>query len=178
MQITKKIARLLVIVGLTLGFATCANAQITWHLADVTFSNGNVASGSFTTDNGVTTYNSINVTVSGPDSAADFTAAAGVDSYLPSLIGMGNSDFSEFLALFLSPNSMTSTGGTVPITSGVDCPAMGGCGTLLTSGHDPVVTTTPEPATGALMLLGLGIGLVLNKRIARWGRRAAATNHA
>lgn len=178
MHTLNKLAKLLTMAALFLGFATCANAQLTWTLSDVVFDNGNTATGSFTTDAGVTTFNSINVSVTGPDSAADFTATIGVDSYLPSLVGLANSDFSEFLALFLVPNSMTSAGGTVPITSGFDCPAMGGCGTLLTSGHDPVVTTTPEPATGALMLLGLGIGLVLNKRIARWGRRAAATNRA
>jgi hypothetical protein len=175
MHIFKKLAMLFTMAGIALGFATRASAQITWTLNDVTFNNGNTATGSFTTNAGVTAFESINVSVTGPDSAADFTATIGVDSYLPNLIGLGDSGFSEFLALFLSPNSLTNAGGIVPILGGgFDCPNSGPCGTLITNSDTELIGTTPEPATGGLMLLGLG--LLMRKRIEQWGRKAAGTS--
>ena len=61
MHTLEKLAKLLTTAALFLGFATCAHAQLTWTLSDVVFDNGNTATGSFTTDVGVTTFNSINV---------------------------------------------------------------------------------------------------------------------
>jgi hypothetical protein len=151
------LAKLLITVGLLLGFATCASAQVTWTLSDVTFDNGNVATGSFTTNATITGVDSFSIVISGPDTAADFTAAAFVTSGFPSKIGLGSAGFFQDVLLDLSGN-MTNAGGIIPIADGVDCPFAGTCGTLVTTGHSPeIIGVTPEPATAGLMLLGLGI---------------------
>jgi hypothetical protein len=89
-------------------------------------------------------------------------------AYLPGTLGIFDSPSLPYVDLYLAPNSLTGAGGTVPISSGFDCPASGHCGTLVTSGQDPLVTTTPEPATGALLLLGFGLMMTL-KRVAQVG---------
>ena len=153
----KILTKLLVIAGLLFGFATCASAQVTWTLSDVTFSNGNVAMGSFTTNAATDDVLSFSIAITGPDTAAAFTVAAMVDTQLPGKIGMGGPGFSQAALLTLF-SDMTDAGGTIPIISGLDCPSAGPCGTLVTAGHSPEITgVTPEPATAGLMLLGLGI---------------------
>ncbi len=183
MEILKKITRLLILAGLGLAFATCASAQVTWTLSDVTFSNGDAITGSFTTNASTNAITSFSITMTGPD---NFTIAQMVDSYLPGEIGMANSTFSQYIDLFPMSN-LTSAGGAIDLNDGdgshptdsLDC-ATPSCSTLVVSGgHDPdIIGTTPEPATGALMLLGLGLALVMSKPIARWGRRAVETNRA
>lgn len=152
------ITKLLTIAGLLLGFATCASAQVTWTLSDVTFSNGNVATGSFTTNAATDDVLSFSIDITGPDTAAAFTATAMLDTSLPGNIGLlgGPGNSKDVLLTLLS--DMTNAGGTIPIVDGVDCPPAAHCGTLVTTGHSPeIIGVTPEPATAGLMLLGLGI---------------------
>jgi hypothetical protein len=186
MQILKRITRLLAIAGLVLGFAACASAQVTWTLSDITFDNGNAATGYFVTDSTLTNVTSYSISVSGPATSQAFTASVFVATDLPTLVGFANSDFSEFVALYWA-SPLTNAGGVIPFVpggGGFDCGAIGGCGTLLMgSGSTPeligtigTIGTTPEPATGGLLLLGLG--LMMGKRIAKWRRRATETNQA
>jgi hypothetical protein len=151
------LTRLLATAGLFLGFATYTSAQVTWTLEDVTFSNGNVATGSFTTNAAINGVDSFSIVITGPDTAADFTAAAFVTTGFPNSIGLGSAGFFQDVLLDLS-GSMTNAGGIIPIADGVDCPNAGHCGTLVTLGHSPeIVGVTPEPATAGLMLLGLAL---------------------
>jgi hypothetical protein len=137
------------------GFATCASADITWTLSDVTFNNGDAVIGSFITNDAVTMVDSFSVTMTGP---ASFSITQMVDSYLAlGEIGMANSDFSKYVDLYAN---LTSAGGTVPITGGFVCP---GCGTLVVNADTEVIGVTPEP----LRLLLFGIGLVAIMGIAR-----------
>jgi hypothetical protein len=181
MHIFKKLAMLITVTGLALGFATCASAQVTWTLSDVYFDNGNTATGFFTTNSSLS-VTSFSLQVTGPDTAQDFTASTFVDSYLPNTVGFANSDFSEYVDLYLI-SSITNAGGVIPFGTsiygnGSDCGGSGGCGTLLIGdGYTPELNgTTPEPATVGLMLLGLG--LLLGTRIAKGVRRTTATNRA
>jgi len=82
--------RAMIVLGLLIGSSTCAMAgdfDITWALNDVHFSDGNVATGFFVTNSSVTSIVSYSIVVSGPDTAADFTANVMVDAYLPTTIG-------------------------------------------------------------------------------------------
>ena len=147
----KNTTKLLSVAGLAFAFATCASADITWTLNDVTFSDGNSAVGFFITDNAVDTIESFSIQVEGPDTGRDFTATTMSSAYLPSVIGA----FLEptyYTDLYLvSP--MTSAGGTIALKQGYDCP---GCG-VLASGTvtGAPLGTVPEPRFGALLVIGL-----------------------
>jgi hypothetical protein len=144
------------------GFATCASADITWTFSDVTFSDGDTLTGSFTTNNAVTAIDSFALSMTGPYA---FTIAQMPNSYLlnhPEEIGMANSGFSLYIDL---DAALTSAGGTVAITSGTDC-GVEPCGLLNIGGdYDPTVNgvLSPEP----LSLLLFGTGLVAIMGIAR-----------
>jgi hypothetical protein len=167
------LTRLLALAGLLLGFATYTSAQVTWTLEDVTFSNGNVATGTFTTNSAISAVESFSIVISGPDTAAAFTAAAFVTTGFPNSIGLGNAGFSEDALLNLAA-SMTNAGGIISIADGLDCPSAGHCGTLVTTGHSPeIVGVTPEPATAGLMLLGLG--LMVGTYVVRRRQHSSAT---
>jgi hypothetical protein len=170
----KILTKLLVIAaGLLFGFATCASAQVTWTLSDVTFSNGNVAMGSFTTNAATDDVLSFSIAITGPDTAAAFTAAVMLDTSLPGHIGLGGPGFSQDVLLTLL-SDMTNAGGTIPIVDGVDCPPAASCGTLVTTGHSPeIIGVTPEPATAGLMLLGLGI--MVSKYVVRRRQQSTET---
>ena len=166
MNAVRNAAKFLILAAFVLGFAASASAQVTWTFSDVSFTNGDAVTGSFTTDSGVTMVESFNVTITGPQA---FTVAGLVDSYLPGEIGIFNAGFSQYIDLYLSSN-MTGAGGTIPITSAFDCP---GCGTL--NGASPeIIGVTPEPSTAGLMLIG--VGLLMGTWFVRRGRRPIATN--
>ena len=155
----KAASKVLIVWVLVVGCSLCATAgTIVWTFNDVVFDNGNTVTGYFVTDSAVTQYLSFFIVVGGGDPNGAFTVAQMTATNLPSLIGAGNSDFSKFIALFLS-SPMTSAGGTVPMDLGFDCGPTGGCGTLLVGdGFDPTVFgLVPEPS--ALLILGSSLAL-------------------
>src|SRR5208283_3892678 len=166
MNAVRNAAKFLILATIVLGFATSASAQVTWTFSDVAFNNGDALTGSFTTDSGVTTVESFNITITGPQA---FTVAGLVDSYLPGEIGIFNTGFSSYIDLYLSSN-MTGAGGIIPITSAFDCP---GCGTL-NSADPEIIGVTPEPSTAGFMLVG--VGLLMGTWFLRRGRRPITTN--
>jgi hypothetical protein len=143
--------KLLAAALLFAGFATCASADTVWTLNDVTFSNGNQATGFFTTNPSVTAIDSFSITVTGPATGAAFTVTTMINSYLPGEIGMFSTP-TEFVDLYLS-SDLTSAGGFVSIASGYDCP---GCGTLIVNADTGVTgVATSEPSS--LLLFGSGL---------------------
>jgi hypothetical protein len=167
----RRIAQVLIVAGLALGFAAHASADTVWTLNDVTFTNGNSITGSFTTNTAQTAILGFSLSIAGPATAAQFTPTQMVDAYLPNTIGIANSDFSKYIDLYLA-SSLTSAGGTLGFTSGFDC---NGCGVLILNADIDVtgVTAIPEPATGGLMLLG--VGMMIKKRLARRREQTRAT---
>jgi hypothetical protein len=166
-ELMKMITKLLTIAGLAFAFATCASADITWTLNDVTFTDGNSATGFFTTDLGITTINSFSIVVGNANPLDSFTAAIMVNAYLPSEIGIANSDWSKYVDLYLS-SPLTSAGGKVNIASGFDCPT---CGVLIVHSDTGVTgvvgSTVPEPRFGAVLLIGLaGLGFLARRKFA------------
>jgi len=170
----KTILNALLALGLLLGSSINAMADITWTLSDVTFDNGNQAVGTFTTDDAITTFLSFSIDVTGPASAAAFTAAQMTDSYLPGEIGIANADFSQYVDLSLAA-PLTSAGGIVPIAGGFDCP---GCGTLLVNADTEVIgvtgdggiepTAAPEPSAVPFLAGGVILmGMVLRRKVVR-----------
>ena len=162
----RTVSKAMIILGLLIGSAFSAAADTMWTLSDIAFDNGNVATGWFLVNPSLNAYDGYSLTVTGPATAAAFTATIVVDAYLPSTIGFAGPGFAEFAVLYLS-TPLTNAGGIVPVSLGYDCPPSGGCGTLLlaNSGHNPeLIGVTPEP-TG-LLLLGTGLGPV-----AFWLRR-------
>ncbi len=166
----KTLTGAMVILGLLLGGCVCATAQeVTWTLDDIAFDNGNTATGSFVTDYSAPSYAptnyswsfvSFSIVVSGPDTAADFTATKMVDAYLPGTIGFADNGFAEYGVGYLTPLTLTTAGGVVPISSGFDCPNSGGCGTLLVPGdstHDPTLNGIPLSEPAPILLLGVGL---------------------
>ena len=150
-------AKLLPVLLLVCGFSARASAQVTWTLNDVTFTNGNTASGIFTTNSDVSGFLSFSLTVSGSDSAAAFTATQMDAAVLPNIVGFANSDFSEYVALFTA-SPLTNAGGTIALVNpsltlqSVDCP---GCGVLIINSDTELIGVTPEPPSGRLMLAGV-----------------------
>ena len=169
----KILSRTAIVIGLLIGSCVGATAQeIQWTLDDIDFSNGNTATGSFVTDyaapswapNGPEVWSivSFSIMVSGPDTASAFTATNMSSAYLPGEIGFANANWSEYVDLSLiSP--LTTSGGTISIISGYDCP---GCGTLLTNGDGPEVVgaLVPEASPRLLLVVGL-IALAIGMRL-------------
>ena len=150
----KIVVKLLAVALLLSGFATRASADITWTV-DALFTNGDTASGTFMTDDGVTTIipGSVDIVVSGPDAAGDFTATTMSSAYLPNEIGIFDSPGWQFVDLFpVSP--LTSAGPPILLASGYDCPGSGSCATL-------------APEGSSLLLFGSGLvvlGWICRKR--------------
>jgi len=154
--------RVMIILGLLISSAFSAMANQTWDVKwtfnDVSFDNGNTVTGWFFVNPSLNAYDAYSITVTGPASSQAFTASVVVDSYLPGLIGVANSDFSKYVALFLA-SPVTNAGGTIPMTLGFDCGPVGGCGALLlpADGHTPeIIGVTPEPSAMLLLFSGLG----------------------
>jgi len=155
-----KILRAAVVVAMLTAGTMCsvAGTVTTWTLNNIKFDNGNVLNGSFSTDLSVPDYITFNVTVTGPATAADFTAVTAVNSYLPGLLGFASPGFAQYVDLYLA-SPLTNAGGVVNIASGFDCPSAGRCGVLVTSLGPDVVS--PEPS--ALLLGAAGLGWIALK---------------
>jgi len=165
--------------------------NITWTISDTNFYRGSwsptgtvytevaTLSGSFSTDNAVTTVTDFShlVITAQPDySAFAFSIAGVVNDYLPGTIGIFSAGWSNYIDLYLT-TPLTSAGGSHSFTAGYDCP---GCAVLLpdsggVSGAGQIVsqntaTTTPEPGFYALLgvgLAGLGFAVKRTKATAR-----------
>jgi hypothetical protein len=91
------------------------------------------------------------------------------DTYLantPSEIGIANSDWSEYVDLYLA-SPLTSAGGKIDLTGGYDCP---GCGVLrLNSDFRPAVigaAVTPEPSSLPFLAAGaILVGMVARRKL-------------
>ena len=157
--------RALVIAALLMSSSVCVLANsIQWTFNQASFSDGNVVTGSFITNSAVTAYLSFSITVSNAGTPADaFTATQMTETYLPTVIGFANADFSRYIDL---DAILTSAGGLVPITAGFDSPN----GTFRVGGdfHPSVngVTLTPEPSAIVLVTAGLGLlGLARRRKL-------------
>ena len=142
MRFVKALSMLFVIAGLALGFATCASAQIVWTLNDVTFTNGNTATGYFVTNSAVNDVLSYSLQVTGPASNATFVATNFDSAALPGTVGYGNAGYVQYIDLVLASN-LTNAPGTIPIASGYDC---NGCGVLVVKSDTELIGTTPNQA--------------------------------
>jgi hypothetical protein len=160
-----------IVLGLLAASSTCAMADTIWNLNDIDFDNGNQATGYFITNDADTAIDGFSIQVTGPATEADFIATQMVNAYLPTEIGIADAGFVQYVDLYVA-SALTNAGGTIDITSGVDC---NGCGTLLVdSTHTPNVSGTaytPEPST--LPFLGCGailMGVAIHKLFSRTTR--------
>lgn len=153
----KMSVKLLIVALFFAGIVTRASADTTWTFSDVTFSDGDTLTGSFTTNPATDAIDSFSLLLSGPDA---FTITQMVDSYLPGEIGMANGGFTLYVDLF--PGSdLTSAGGTIALTGGDDC-GVEPCGVLNTGGdYDPEINGVVSPEPWSLLLFGTGLVAIM-----------------
>jgi len=143
----------LLIVGFLAASSTCALADVTWDLTNVTFQGGTTVTGYFTTlGNTVTSFD---IFLDLPNTKP-IQAVTAVSSYLPGSVGFAfNSAFTEYINLvFTSPikagtTSVTLNRGT---NGSVLCPTPGGTCYFLDGRGTLVEPPVPEPA--AILLFG------------------------
>jgi hypothetical protein len=173
----KSISKISVIAGLAFAFASCASADVTWVLNNVTFSDGATAVGFFTTDPGFDTLDNWDINVTGSDLGANYHYQVGNSSPFDissTEVSLAANPFAQFVIVFPS-SAMTNAGGTISLVTGLDvppgtgdCSASGPCGYLANNSTASITgTPTPEPRYGAVLLIGLaGIGLLTRRKFA------------
>jgi hypothetical protein len=174
MQVFSRVA---VAAALLAGCSMFAKADtILWTLNDVTFTDGNTATGWFVTDaTNLTDVESYSLQVTGPDLSRDFVANAFQTADLPDEISIGRDPgYSPYTDLNLV-GGLTSAGGIVHLqaNNGFDCP---GCGVVVIESDtyvDGVInglppTATPEPSTVPFLTAGaVGIVFLVRRKLAR-----------
>jgi len=177
MQVFRVAAKFSLVLVSVFSVANRASAQVTWTPNDVTFTSGNTASGTFTTNTALDGFETFSITVTRPAMAADFTATQMDAAALPNVVVFANSDFSEYVALF-TPSALTNAGGIIPLVNplpptieSVDCP---GCGVLTTNADTKLIGVNPAPTTVRLMLVG--VTLLIGAWFLRRGWGSVATN--
>jgi hypothetical protein len=164
----KMFSKAALVIGLMALGSVGAQANILWTLNNVSFQNGDSATGTFTTNNAVTSVLNFSLQVTGPASVGDFVAVAFASGSLPGTVGFGVTGFTQFVSL-PATSSLTSAGGTVTFTTGgVDCWNGGTCSSIVSSTDiHPSVTgqVIPEPAMPVLIGTGLCLlGLTWRRR--------------
>ena len=178
-------SRLLIAVTGLFVCSMSAMADVTWTLKSgypgalvpgIVFSNGNTATGWFTTD-GTGSITAYDVSVTGPTTAADFVAtAAGIGTFPPGEVSFADWNLNVYMDLY--------PGGALPVGGhalallnghdswgdryGVDCP---GCGVIdpasgaalvadnYVRGTDPILTA-PEPNASWLLMAMLSAAVL------------------
>lgn len=171
----KNISKILFIAGLAFAFASCASADVTWVLNNVTFSDGATAVGFFTTDPGFDTLDNWDINVTGSDLGADYhyqVSNSNPFDISSTEVAVAASPFAEFVIVFPS-SAMTNAGGTISLVTGLsippgtgDCSEAGPCGYLASNSTASITgTPTPEPRYGAVLLIGLvGLGFMAQRK--------------
>lgn len=143
------------LAALVLLCASYASANVIWTLNNVVFTDGGTATGSFTLDPSGN-YISWNIVVSGGDTVGfpPVTYTTGEPAYnTPVYVAFADTPFDRYTLLFFA-GPLPNTGGTVPLTDGLDC-FLGPCRSPVSGELDGVATPTPEPST--LLTFGLGV---------------------
>jgi hypothetical protein len=147
--------------------ASPASAAITFTFTDATLDPGTLT-GSFTTDDAVTTLVSYDITSSaganGPFTFGAFTYSPATSSVASSFLPTGFTIMSNDLVNLLQLNfaDLTASGGTL-LPNSFELQAASGI-RFVTAGS-VVGAAVPEPATWGMMLLGVGaLGMAMRRR--------------
>lgn len=174
MQVFSRVA---LATALLAGCSMFAKADtILWTLNDVTFTDGDTATGWFVTDGtNLTDVESFSLEVTGPTTSRDFVANTFDSAALPDEISFAlDPGFDPYTDLNLV-GGLTTAGGIVHLqaSNGFDCP---GCGVVVINADtyvDGVIngvppTATPEPSTVPfLATAAIGIAFVIRRKLAR-----------